>query len=217
MAGFADEPQRGDGFSVRRSKEIFKKDKYFKEWTPEEAAAKSRLIDFKRWTEGDNRKQKFPTDKAKLLETPERIGKEPFCQKYKDGELIAWMSGWWAVLLDLMDKDGKPFTCPHWQLSVLVGEHYKTSASMIRKGIIKNFDEATYEEWKKLVSEDVESRRQVLDSAADWLGHKKTVAISYTSSPSSERLLKSHGIRVEREWAFIYPHYKGNFYPREDD
>ena len=51
MAGFKDEITRDDGYSYRVSKEIFKRDKNFKELTPEEAAESLRGVDKSRWKE----------------------------------------------------------------------------------------------------------------------------------------------------------------------
>jgi hypothetical protein len=39
------------------------------------------------------------------------------------------------------------------------------------------------------------------------LGGKDAVAYSFVTSPSSERLFNRLGIRVEREHAFLFPHY----------
>ncbi|EHA64062.1 hypothetical protein [Synechococcus sp. WH 8016] len=223
MAGFKDEITRDDGYSYRVSNEIFKRDKSFKEMTPEEAAESLRGEDKDRWKMQNawaSAKGEAPTlpSLEKMLTPKEDKGL--FCHKGKargDMQMIVWQNGFWSALVNV-DEPGRPNSkYPMWSLSVLVGNAYKTDAADIRKVIVAIHGEDGYEQWKKAVLADKTGLHSVLDGLADWCGQKKKVAISYTSSPSSERLLKSCGIRVQRDWAFIYPHYKGHWGPREND
>lgn len=223
MAGFKDEPTRDDGFSYRTSSQIFKRDKFFKYITPEEAAEDLRGNDKTNWKIDSAfraAKGEGPTllpDMTKMLTPKEDKGL--FCDKRKIGEkeVVIWYSGFWSSMVNVSEPDRENAKYPMWSLNVLVGNQYKADAAEARKLIVDQHGLENYEKWKQVVKADKEGLHAVLDALADWCGQKKKVAISYTSSPSSERLLKSCGIRVQREWAFIYPHYKGDWSPREEN
>lgn len=213
MAGFKDEITRDDGFSCRVSNEIFKRHKGFKDTTPEELADYLRTTDKANWkTEGNLRKARstkfdLPSNFDEVL-----LPKEKGMWAEKRDSQYLYLNGFWCSSVD--SSTGK---YPIWTLNVLVGNKYKADAADIRKELVDAYGVENYEHWKQTVKADTKGLHAVLDALADWCGRKKKVAISYTSSPSSERLLKSCGIRVEREWAFIYPHYKGHWGPRENN
>jgi hypothetical protein len=95
----------------------------------------------------------------------------------------------------------------------LVGDFYKTGAQQIREAIITSHGEKAYGQWRRAVLEDKKGRTDVLDAIAHTCGKRKKFAIGFTRSESSKRLLRSHGIRIDEDWAFLYPHYKGNWKP----
>lgn len=222
MAGFKDEITRDDGFSYRTSNQIFKRDNTFKDVTPEEAAEIMRSNDKGNWKISEAFKAAkgegpgLLPDMETML-TPKEKGL--FCdkRKSKDIQILCWQSGFWMSMVNVSEPGRENSKYPMWSLNVLAGNRYKADAAEIRKLIVGQHGEENYKKWKQAVKADTTGLHAVLDALADWCGQKKKVAISYTSSPSSERLLKSCGIRVQREWAFIYPHYKGDWSSREED
>ena len=113
----------------------------------------------------------------------------------KHSKTITFMCGLWAVVLALPDEAGKRHKYPVWTLGVKTGKRFRRSPSGIRTLILDQFDQETYEEWKKLVISNKEGAYEALASAYDWLGHKKKVGLSYISGRSSMQLLTEMGIR----------------------
>ena len=203
MSGFKSEPTRGDGFSSRRSKEIFKKASWFKQDSPEEVARQLKEIDHRNF---DKQDFKIPTVEE-LLEPNTSMKRGSLIEKYRGGDVIAFMNGFWATTLQLV-MDGKPMKYPMWTLGVLVGSAYKVRAHDIRTRVIEKHGEPVYEQWKALVKDDTNSLYSSLASACDYLGNKNSVGLSYVTSPSSARLLDTCNLRVERDHVFLFPHYK---------
>lgn len=203
MAAFAKEIEAGDGYSSRRTQEIFNQN--FKDATPEEIDLSHKCFDQDRWTE-ENQEQKIWKQDL-LAPVPEgQQGHGVFVVKHPD--TITFMCGLWAVVLALTDEAGKRHKYPLWTLGAKTGKRFRCSPSGIRTLILCQFDEETYAEWKQLVMSNKEGAYEALASACDWLGHKKKVGLSYISGRSSMQLLTEMGIRCERDHAFLYPHYK---------
>ena len=215
MANFIDEPTRGDGTSWKLTKQNFNKPPHFHDPTLEELRSHLEEQGTEQtirnsFLEKSNEVVRAPNKLELLLRRP---GKGLFAQKYKNGAQLCWMSGFWCGSLELEDNEGIDEAYPRWNLSVLVGDFYKTGAKQIREAIITSHGEKAYGQWKRAVLEDKKGRTEVLDAIAHTCGKRKKIAIGYTTSESSKRLLKMHGIRVDEEWTFLYPHYKGNWRP----
>ena len=209
MAAFAQEIEAGDGYSSRRTEEIFNQN--FKDATPEEIEASRKWYDHDRWTEENQDHKIWKPDL--LASVPEgQQGHGVFVVKHPHS--ITFMCGLWAVVLALTDEAGKRQKYPAWTLGVKTGKRFRCSPSGIRTLILSQFDQDTYDAWKQLVMNNQQGAYEALASACDWLGHKKKVGLSYLSGRSSMQLLTDMGIRCERDHAFLYPHYKKMFEER---
>ena len=215
MANFIDEPTRGDGTSWKLNKQNFNKPPHFHDptleelWSHLEEQGTEQSIR-NSFLEKGNEVVRAPNKLELLLRRP---GKGLFAQKYKNGAQLCWMSGFWCGSLELEDSEGIDEAYPRWNLSVLVGDFYKTGAKQIREAIITSHGEKAYGQWKRAVLEDKKGRIEVLDAIAHTCGKRKKIAIGFTTSESSKRLLEMHGIRVDEDWTFLYPHYKGDWRP----
>ncbi|KZR85373.1 hypothetical protein MITS9509_02459 [Synechococcus sp. MIT S9509] len=206
MMAFAKEIEVGDGYSSKRTEEIFNQN--FKDATPDEIEASQKCFDHDRWTEENQEHKIWKPDL--LAPVPEgQQGHGVFV--FKHPNTITFMCGLWAVVLALTDEAGKRHKYPVWTLGVKTGKRFRCSPSGIRGVILDQFDEETYAAWKQLVMSNKEGAYEALASACDWLGHKKKVGLSYISGRSSMQLLTELGIRCERDHAFLYPHYKKMF------
>jgi hypothetical protein len=85
------------------------------------------------------------------------------------------------------------------------------SASIIRQRIVSQLGEDVYEQWKRMVRQDEESLGVCFEAGCEWLKKKNRIGCSYISSPSSLRLVERFGLRTERGWCFLFPHYVGTF------
>jgi hypothetical protein len=218
MANFIDEPTRGDGTSWKLTKHNFNKPPHFRDPTLDELRSHLKESDKDEWT-----RRSFIDKSNEIVRAPAKIelllrrpGKGLFAQKYKNGAQLCWMSGFWCGSLELDDTEGLEETYPRWSLSVLVGDFYKTGARQVRQAIINSHGEKVYGQWKRAVLEDKKGCTEVLDAIAHTCGKRKKIAIGYTTSDSSKRLLKKLGIRVDEDWTFLYPHYKGNWKPNKN-
>ncbi len=206
MTAFATTIETRDGYSSRRSKEIFNQN--FKDANPDEIEASQKRFDHDRWIEENQDHKIWKPDL--LAPVPEgQQGHGVFVVKLPD--TITFMCGLWAVALALTDDAGKRHKYPVWTLGVKTGKRFRCSPSGIRTLILDQFDQETYDEWKLLVLSNKLGAYEALASACDWLGHKKKVGLSYLSGRSSMQLLTEMGIRCERDHAFLYPHYKMMF------
>lgn len=206
MAAFANEIDFGDGYSSRRTTEIFNLN--FKDATSDEIAASQKLFDQDRWVE-DNQEQKIWKQDLLALPPDGQQGHGVFV--VKRSEVITFMCGLWAVVLVLTNDAGKWHKYPVWTLGVKTGRRFRSSPAGIRSLILSQFDQQTYDDWKKLVMSHKAGAYEALASACDWLGHKKKVGLSYISGRSSMQLLTEMGVRCERDHVFLYPHYKKMF------
>ena len=145
MAGFKDEITRDDGYSCRVSNEIFKRDKNFKEITPEDLAEHLRTTDKTNWkTIGNLRKatsKKFdlPRNFDEVLEP-----KDKGMWSEKRDSLYLYFNGFWQSSVDA--SSGK---YPIWTLNVLVGPQYKADAADIRQELVAAYGVENYERWKQ--------------------------------------------------------------------
>ena len=215
MANFIDEPTRGDGTSWKITKQNFKKPPHFHDPTLEELITHLQEQDKVKWT-----RNRYVEKSSEIVHAPAKLelllrrpGKGLFAQKYKNGAQLCWMSGFWCGSLELEDSEGIEETYPRWSLSVLVGDFYKTGANQIREAIINTHGDKAYGQWKRAVLEDKKGRIEVLDAITHTCGKRKKTAIGFTTSESSKRLLATHGIRIDEDWTFLYPHYKGGWKP----
>lgn len=95
-----------------------------------------------------------------------------------------------------------------WGISVKVGEFNEMiGAGLIRKAITESLGEDTYEEFKTVLMNDLSSLKEHMNKGSVWLEEHDSLGVSFVCSDSSERLLRRLGMRVERGWAFWFPHY----------
>lgn len=216
MAGFKDLSRIEKKAISKQIAHIWKTDSKFQDQSPESRADRLRAIDkaIRDKTEWD-----IPETLEELLTPPLSYEDGPAVKSYlsdpnagKWDGYIMWGQRWWLLQLHLFDKRGKPFKYPDWQLAVRIGKMGRLDASKARTEIIKKHGEEGYEKWKTLVLSDVEARRQLLDAACSALKKAEIeAAVSYVTSPSSGRLLDSHGIPMKREHAFLFPELEGTF------
>ena len=201
MAGFARKPVRGDGYSLRRAKEVLDNHVFFKFATPEEVAAENRKGDPEQTLK--RQKQNEPFSKEKLF-TREEFETTEIKTEHSAGRF--WTQGYWGVMLTTTDDVSTKGTVD-WQITVSVAGHHVYEPRSVRKYVVDTLGEEVYSEFKQAVMGDLGSLEECLNEACQTLELKRKVGLSYVTSPSSERLLKRLGIRVERDWAFLFPHY----------
>ena len=203
MSGFARKPVRGDGYSLKRAKEVLAKNALFKFDSPETVAQEAREEDPKLEALREKRVGTFTKEE---LFTPKKEF-ETYEVENKGIKGRAWTQGYWSVQLFTRNDDKNKGTVD-WQIAVFVAKRYIYRPKSARKYVVKNLGEEVYNEFKAVVLDDLGSLKECLNEACETLDLKKKVALSYVTSPSSERLLKRLEIRVERDWAFLFPHYK---------
>jgi hypothetical protein len=115
--------------------------------------------------------------------------------------------GYWGVYILEKGKLSKKSTLD-WGISVKVGEFDgMIGAGLIRKAITESLGEDTYEEFKTVLMNDLPSLKEHMNKGSVWLEEQDSLGVSFVCSDSSERLLRRLGMRVERGWAFWFPHY----------
>jgi hypothetical protein len=201
VAGFARKPVRGDGYSLRRAKEVLDNHVFFKFATPEEVAALNRKEDPELNLQREKRVGTFTKEE---LFTP--VAFETLEVKREGLAGRAWRQGYWGVMVSTTDDVSTKGTVD-WQVTVSVAGHQVYEPSKVRKYVVNNLGEEVYSEFKEALLGNLRSLEECLNEACQTLELKRKVGLSYVSSPSSERLLKRLGIRVERDWAFLFPHY----------
>ena len=197
---------RGDGYSERRAIEILRTDGQFRYESPEGFAERERQNNINRWTA---QLQYRDTLTKEMLFCPPRkrdsnkvsyIGAEGAPTK-----AMRWDLGYWGVML--MKEGGSKNKKWDWQIDCHVGETCCVAPPVIRKRIVLDLGEDAYERYKKRQWDDLRSLKWCLNEACKHLGKDNSVALSWVTSPSSQRLLEKLQVRVEREWAFLFRHY----------
>jgi len=203
QGGFKKEPVRGDGYSLRKASEILKNDRRFRGTAPENEASRLKEEDLKRWDANHTE----PVTKDGLLS---RLGDASLQEQslpYGGAKLLFFSRGLWSLTLVDQGSGALDFS-----IQVLVENRRMVSPSLIRRRIVSQLGEEVYEDWKQMVLSDEESLRVCMEAGCEWLKTKKNrAACSYISSPSSHRLIQRLGLRTERGWCFLFPHYAGSF------
>ena len=207
MAGFGRKPTRGDGYSNRKAKECLRHDWRFRDRDPATLADEWRSVSFADWDE------KLRTKKREgMVLTREALFKreEEFSwaeKQYTDARNQEFSGGYWMAYIDDSKEMAKKST-RDWGICIKVGEfNYMTGAGPIRKLITESLGEETYEEFKTVLMEDLRSLKECMNKGSVWLEEEGLLGVSFVCSESSERLLRRLGMRVERGWAFWFPHY----------
>jgi hypothetical protein len=205
--GFGKDPVKGDGYSRRKASEILKDDRRFKGLAPEVVAAETKREDLNRWVV-DQKNHEIPVTTDGLLQslagTPlqEDITTHP-----KTGHKVRrFIRGNWSLGFVDYGRGALDFS-----ISVHVQDRFMISASIIRQRIVSQLGEDVYEQWKRMVRQDEESLGVCFEAGCEWLKKKNRIGCSYISSPSSLRLVERFGLRTERGWCFLFPHYVGTF------
>jgi hypothetical protein len=219
--GFAIERRRGDGYSNRTARECLRKEWKDCPYRPEETAKILREQSFIDWGKGFDRLRKAEEKYGLTLNREDLFapykngdGADFFCGLLKDeeGTELHLYGGYWTLTLE--HRKGRWWD---WTLGVKVGDGRKrcnfiTAPQYVRQRIVESLSEDVYTEFKAMLLEEPElgGLKEVLNkgvSKLEELGGKDAVAYSFVTSPSSERLFKRLGIRVEAEHAFLFPHY----------
>ena len=207
MAGFARKPTRGDGYSNRKAKECLKHDWRFKGGEPELLADQWRNDSYAQWEERlrSIKKDGIVLTKEELFKPFEEF---VWATHSREGDIKQVFSGgYWCVYILEKGKLAKKSTLD-WGITIKVGElGLLTSAGHIRKEITESLGEDTYEEFKTVLMEDLQSLKECMNKGSVWLEEQDSLGVSFVCSDSSERLLRRLGMRVERGWAFWFPHY----------
>ena len=207
MAGFGRKPTRGDGYSNRKAKECLRHDWRFRDRDPATLADEWRSVSFASWDERRRRKQEAGivlTREALFQREDEFVWEE---DQYGDQKNQSFSGGFWMAYIDDSKEMAKKST-RDWGICIKVGEfNYMTGAGAIRKLITESLGEETYEEFKTALMDDLNSLTECMNKGSAWLEEEGLLGVSFVCSESSERLLRRLRIRVERGWAFWFPHY----------
>ena len=84
-------------------------------------------------------------------------------------------------------------------IQVKAGDVMAFHPSSIRKRLVELFDVETYNQWKRMVLDDIDSLKWCLEQFKP----SKELLWSVCCSPSSERLCKAVGLEVRQGIAFI--------------
>lgn len=207
MAGFGGRPTRGDGYSQRKAKECLKHDWRFKGKDPVTLAETWRFNSQSNWEEILRRKQRegLVLTRDALFEPYKGFKWEEHA--YKDATHQEFTGGLWGVYIVEEGKLAKKST-RDWGIYLKVGEFGEmTSAGLIRQLITESLGESTYEEFKAAAMDDLPSLKECMNKGSVWLEEHDSLGVSFVCSESSERLLRRLGMRLERGWAFWFPHY----------
>jgi hypothetical protein len=207
MAGFARKPTRGDGYSKRKAKECLKHDWRFKQRAPEAVADAWRDSSFANWEEVLRRKQRsgLVLTREELFKPYEEFVYETSEDEGKKEQLFS--GGYWGVYILEKGQLSKRSTLD-WGVSIKVGEFGPmTGAGLIRKVVTESLGEDAYEEFKTVLMDDLASLKECMNKGSVWLEEHDSLGVSFVCSESSERLLRRLGMRLERGWAFWFPHY----------
>ncbi len=204
MAGFSPLPQRGDGYSLGKAREVLRTDSKFKYTTPRDFAEEARKENIDRWL--GQLKYRDTLTEEMLFCAPRKMDQHSFSGKHAVGPEIrgeCWICGYWGVRL--VDEGKRKFD---WQIDCLVGEVSCVAPPVIRKKIVEDLGEAAYERFKARQWDDLPSLQRCLNEACQYLQKHNSIALSWVTSPSSARLLEKLEIRMEKEWAFLFGHYR---------
>jgi hypothetical protein len=220
--GFDIERRRGDGYSNKTARECLKKRWRDSDVTPEVHARISREMSIDRWEWAEKKRNEIGLLLTREeLFAPYKEGDEVFfdckVEKGPHGDTGVFVyGGHW--LLTLEKRRGRWWD---WTLSVKVGaavgkasreRNYVTGPKFVRGRVVGALGESTWEEFRAMLMAEPEMAglKEVMNKGMtklEDLGGKDAVAYSFVTSPSSERLFNRLGIRVEREHAFLFPHY----------
>jgi hypothetical protein len=206
MKGFAPLPSRGDGHSEWRANEILRTDSQFRYETPENVAEIERKNNVDRWLK--QVRYRDTVTEEMLFCPPRSRGRNTLSFTRPDGtpmKAIRWDYGYWGVMLmkEGVSKNKKW----DWQIHCHVGEVGCVAPAVIRKQIVSDLGEDSYERFKRRQWDDIKSLKWCLNQACKHLAKDNGVALSWVTSPSSQRLIEELQIRTEREWAFLFGHY----------
>jgi hypothetical protein len=206
MKGFAPLPTRGDGYSEAKAREILRTDGQFRYESPEGVAEQERQNNIDRWTRQIRYRDTLTEE---MLFCPPRKRE---CNKvsYTGGEGastkgLRWDCGYWGVML--MKENGSRNKKWDWQIDCHIGDVSSFAPPVIRQRIVLDLGEDAYERFKKRQWDDIRSLKWCLNQACKELEKDNSVALSWVTSPSSQRLLEKLQIRTERDWAFLFGHY----------
>lgn len=206
MKGFAPLPSRGDGYSENKAIEILRTDGLFRYERPEDVSERERNRNIQRW-EGHLKYRDNLTEEM-LFCAPRTRDYNNFTSKFDNGKGMKgkrWDFGYWGVML--MRESEVRNKKWDWQIDCHVGETLNVAPSVIRKQIVTDLGEDAYARFKQRQWDDLKSLRWCLNEACRELNKDNSVALSWVTSPSSERLIEKLDIRMERGWAFLFGHY----------
>lgn len=207
MAGFAPIPKRGDGYSENAAREILRADPRFRYEDPEVAADKRRTGNLLNWRK--NAVERDVLTESMLFEPPMKQDRLRGVQDWSDGakaQVCHYQKGYWIV--ETFWEVGTKGNKRDWQIQCVVAGCASISASLIRKQIVTDLGEDAYARFKQRQWDDLDSLKWCLNQACKDLDRDKAAALSWVTSPSSQRLMERLEIRVEQQWAFLFGHYR---------
>ena len=197
---------RGDGYSEQKAIEILRTDGQFRYESPEGVAEHSRQSNIERWTKLIKYRDTLTEE---MLFCPPRKRSHTKATTPQEGGLVRkitrWDFGYWGVTL--MKEGGSKNKKRDWQISCHIGETFCVAPTVIRQKIVLDLGKDAYERFKKRQWDDIQSLKWCLNEACNELAKDNGVALSWVTSPSSQRLLEKLQIRTERGWAFLFGHY----------
>lgn len=205
--GFGKDPVKGDGYSRRKASEILKDDRRFRGVSPEVVAAESKKGDLNRWVV-EQQSHLLPVTTEELLRPrpSARLEEHKATIGPSKDKVYAFGRGNWNLVFIDYGRGTVDFT-----IGVNVQDKFMVSASLIRQRIVSQLGEDVYEQWKRMVKQDEYNLGVCFEAGCEWLKKKNRIGCSYISSPSSLRLVERFGLRTERGWCFLFPHYAGTF------
>lgn len=200
MAGFTTESDN----KKRRElaiRQFFKTDPRFVNFSPAEVAETYRNPDL---TKARLDFVHRPIEYEKLFEQQQELTKRVFYGE-EDADGFEVTNGFWCVRIASYRRvyKNKVARTPEWEIQLKVGTAtWMVFAAVIRERIVRHHSETVYEAWKKEVLGTEGKLKEALTCACDSL--KETMAASWITSKSSERLLQRMGIEAKSEWGFLF-------------
>lgn len=110
---------------------------------------------------------------------------------------IKGFNGLWRIYIHPRSRKSLDF-----DISVFSGGGYRFHPKVIKHSITSRHGQDVYDQWRKIVKEDLESLRMLIKEIRS---HITSIPWSYTCSQSSANLCEQVGISTYRGTAFLFP------------
>lgn len=114
----------------------------------------------------------------------------------RNSRLIGY-NGFWRLCVRPRSRKSLDF-----DIAVIAGCEYRFHSGVIKHSIVSRHGKSTYDQWRKLVKDDIDSLAILVNA---FKSHLTSVPWSYTCSQSSANLCEQVGITTHRGTAFLFP------------